>query len=809
MNGKTACLLPIFLALAIAPCRASSPLIVGDGEFYRLGGHLEILLDSSRVMSLDDVMEDGAGWRPTGADEPNPGFSAAFCWVRFQLESRAGQPILLVYRYANVDNVSFFIVHADGRRSRADSGNHIPFDKRSMRHRYPIFPIDVSPGETLWCYVQVRNEQGAVFPLSIWSERAFRESDRQEQIVTGFFLGLFLIVILFNALFFFATGDTTYLSYVFMVAFYLLFELAYRGLGGEYLWPRISWVDDQVLVVAAALCMIMAIIFTRGFLQTGTWARGIHRYLGVILCVCVADAICSVIVPFRIMVQVTNALLLVVAVSFIPTGLIVLLRGFRAGRFYLAAWIFMVIGAFTFGMLNLGLVPSNTLSANALTFGVSVQVILLSFAVVDRILLLRRDREAMQRERLEAVEKSLYSDSLTRLPNRNRLMADLRPGSTAAAAIVNIDQFKAINDYFGQKAGDYVIVELGRRVHDVVSRYDGSVYRLHADEFAAIIPRPCSEDSMRELGAILVAECQDRPYLFEKEILRLDLSIGIAVSDSRLLEKTDMALTVSRARKGFVIYTPELEVIKKYADNLHWLHVIRESIEQDRIVPYFQPILNNASGEIDKYESLMRIRAQNGSIIGPGAFLTIAKKSKIYPELSRLIIGKTAYLMRGTDAEVSINVSVEDIMHPDVLRTIDTAVSDPQIARRLVFELLESEGIENYGEVSSFISRMKAVGCKIAIDDFGAGYSNFGHILRLHVDYLKVDSSLIRNIAEDASARCIVETIVSFASRLGIQTVAEFVHSSVVQNIVREIGIDFSQGYFIGEPSPSMDAADR
>jgi diguanylate cyclase (GGDEF)-like protein len=768
-----------------------------------------MLLDSSRGMSLDDVMEDRAGWRSTEADEPNPGFSAAFCWVRFRLESRTGQPILLVYRYANVDYVSVFIVHADGRRSRSDSGNHIPFDKRSMRHRYPIFTIDVSPGETAWCYVQVRNEAGAVFPLSIWSERAFRESDRQEQLITGFFLGLFLVVILFNALFFFATGDTTYLSYVVMAAFYLLFELAYRGLGGEYLWPRVSWIDDQVLIVSAAMCIVMGIVFTRGFLQTKTWARGIHRYLGAILWVCIADAVCCLIVPFRIMVQTTNALLLLVAASFIPAGVIVLLRGFRAGRFYLAAWIFMVMGGFTFGMLNLGLVPSNTFTANALTFGISVQVILLSFAVVDRILLLRRDRETMQKERLEAVEKSLYSDSLTKLPNRNRLMADLMQGSTVTAIIVNIDQFKAINDYFGQKAGDYVIVELGRRVSGVVSPYGGSAYRLHADEFAAIIPRPCSEDTMREMGAALAAGCQDAPYLFENEILRLDLSIGIAVSDSRLLERADMALTASRARKGFVIYTPAIEVIKKYADNLHWLHVIRESIEQDRIVPYFQPIMNNASGEIDKYESLMRIRTQNGSVIEPGAFLTIAKKSRIYPELSRLIIGKTASLMRGTDAEVSINVSVEDIMHPDVLRTINTAVSDPEIARRLVFELLESEGIENYGEVSSFISRMKAVGCKIAIDDFGAGYSNFSHILRLHVDYLKVDSSLIKNIAEDASARCIVETIVSFASRLGIRTIAEFVHSSVVQNIVREIGIDYSQGYFIGEPSPGMDAADK
>jgi EAL domain-containing protein (putative c-di-GMP-specific phosphodiesterase class I) len=130
-----------------------------------------------------------------------------------------------------------------------------------------------------------------------------------------------------------------------------------------------------------------------------------------------------------------------------------------------------------------------------------------------------------------------------------------------------------------------------------------------------------------------------------------------------------MALSVARSRKIFVIYRPELEVIKRYADNLHWLHIIREAIEQGRIIPFFQPIMNNASGRIDKFESLMRIRAEDGQIILPGAFFTIAKKSKLYPELSRAIIEKTAVMMQGTEREVSVNVSLEDIIHP-IVRSI-------------------------------------------------------------------------------------------------------------------------------------------
>jgi EAL domain-containing protein (putative c-di-GMP-specific phosphodiesterase class I) len=212
--------------------------------------------------------------------------------------------------------------------------------------------------------------------------------------------------------------------------------------------------------------------------------------------------------------------------------------------------------------------------------------------------------------------------------------------------------------------------------------------------------------------------------------------------------------------------------------------------------------MNNESGSIEKFESLMRIRMADGTFVAPGAFFTIAKKSKIYPELSRVIIEKTSDVMRTESREVSINVSLEDIIHPDVRAVIDRVISENGLGRRIVFELLESEGIENYDEVSRFIELIKERGSKIAIDDFGAGYSNFEHILRLRVDYLKLDASLIKSIATDANARSIVETIVSFARKLGIQTIAEYVHNGAVQAVVRSIGVSHSQGYYIGKPTP-------
>ncbi len=742
---------------------ALADTVVLQGESsIKLGGHCEILRDLTGVQSFDQVRE-APGWKVTPADEPNPAFQSGVFWARFQVQSLSDTRYLVVFHFANVDFVDLFVLHPDGRVDRLASGNHIPFASRSMPNRYPLFPLNVSRGETVWCYVQVRNEAGTIFPLAIMSDEAFRIADYQEQLVTGIFIGLFVVVMLFNIIFFFATGDWSYLSYTAMVLFYIVFEFALRGLGGEYIWPAVTWIDDNIMVVSAAAAIVMGVVFTLGFLRTRTYARGAHRVLWGLLIASIVNLACTLILPYRITVQLSNGLLLVICVALVPIGISVLIKGYRAARFYLAAWVSMLAGGIVFAMFNFGMVPSNLFTMNSMAFGAAVQVVLLSSAALDRILLLRRDREVMQWERIQAVEKRLYSDALTELPNRNCLMADLRGGDAVTVVLINIDHFKEINGYFGQKAGDFVITELGKRIGTVILARGGKVYRLHADEFAAVVGMAMEEPELNALGKTLMSQCQDKPYLFESETLRLDVSIGLAVTMARHLEKADMALSESRARKTYAIYRPELEVIKKYADNLHWLHVIRDSIDHDRIVPFFQPILDNSNGRIDKFESLMRIRTPNGSIIPPGAFLTVAKKSKIYPELSRLIIGKTTCLMRGLASEVSINVTMEDIMNPDVRAEIDRATSDPEIARRVVFEILESEGIDNFEEVSRFIESMKSRGSRIAIDDFGTGYSNFAYILRLRVDYLKIDASLIKPIAEDANARAIVETIVSFA----------------------------------------------
>ena len=168
------------------------------------------------------------------------------------------------------------------------------------------------------------------------------------------------------------------------------------------------------------------------------------------------------------------------------------------------------------------------------------------------------------------------------------------------------------------------------------------------------------------------------------------------------------------------------------------------------------------------------------------------------------MIQKSCQYFENLNFDFSVNLSVEDILDKDIVEYIKINIQKYHVGNKIVFEILESEGIENYEEVSLFIKEMKLLGCRIAIDDFGSGYSNFDHLLKLDIDYIKIDGSLIKNLDTDVNAQIVVETIVDFAQKLKILTVAEFVHSEAVLKKVKELNVNRTQGFFLAEPQAEI-----
>jgi EAL domain-containing protein (putative c-di-GMP-specific phosphodiesterase class I) len=305
----------------------------------------------------------------------------------------------------------------------------------------------------------------------------------------------------------------------------------------------------------------------------------------------------------------------------------------------------------------------------------------------------------------------------------------------------------------------------------------------------------------RDTLASIINEIHDQPILLDylKISVRIDVTVGVSKEKSEILEKAHMALKVAKKEKyPYLIYSEEYNLDEEYKNDIKWTKIIEDSIKFDNVKVFFQPIVDK-NEQIIKYESLVRI-VENDIVHPPFLFLDIAKKVKFYLQLTKIIILKSFKKAQETGMRLSVNLSIEDIYSDDIIEYIVQNLERYNVAHLIIFEILESENITDYKKVIKFIDKVKHLGCGIAIDDFGSGYSNFEYLLKLKPDYIKIDGSLIKNIDNDHNSYVISKTINDFAHALGMKTIAEFVHSKDVFDIVRELGVDQFQGYYFSEP---------
>ncbi|MFK2822751.1 EAL domain-containing protein [Malaciobacter sp. WC5094] len=235
--------------------------------------------------------------------------------------------------------------------------------------------------------------------------------------------------------------------------------------------------------------------------------------------------------------------------------------------------------------------------------------------------------------------------------------------------------------------------------------------------------------------------------------------------------------------------------------NIETIHMVKTALDNCNIVSYFQPIIENKTKKIVKYESLVRLIDEEGKTISPYFFLDVSKKGTYYTKITNRVIESSFKVLDHITNSVSINLSVLDMENEEIKNKLIELTSRPEYKGRVIFELLENENIKDFKSVKKFIAKVKKLGnVKIAIDDFGSGYSNFERLLDYNPDILKIDGSLIKNIETDSYSRNVVETIVTFAKKQNIETIAEFVENENIYNILNEMGITYSQGYYFGKP---------
>jgi len=400
-----------------------------------------------------------------------------------------------------------------------------------------------------------------------------------------------------------------------------------------------------------------------------------------------------------------------------------------------------------------------------------------------------------------------YLQDTIDLPKREELFEDIKkninkPGKHAHTVIlIAIDDYDDISDYFGVDISKKLLFQFAEWLKDNLPNRSAKLYAFEANKFVIYITGRTKVQDINSYVKSLSSKITKKSFIVDESIYSITISIGVARGRQNIFRRSYLALShAKKADKPYIIYCHKEKIEEKFLKNIQIHQEVKTAIEENRIIPFFQPIYNTKNNSIEKYEALMRIKNSDGTYKTPIEFMDVAKKVKLYTLLTKKMISASLKQLQKIKTPININLSIEDIENQAISRYIYKAISKSGLGKYVTFEIVETQEISSFIKVTNFIKKMKKLGCKFAVDDFGSGYSNFEHILKLDIDYLKIDGSLVKNIDTSKECEIFVKTIINFAKELGIKTVAEYVYNKSVYDKVNSLGIDYVQGYYIGKP---------
>jgi diguanylate cyclase (GGDEF)-like protein len=422
-------------------------------------------------------------------------------------------------------------------------------------------------------------------------------------------------------------------------------------------------------------------------------------------------------------------------------------------------------------------------------------------------------------EQAEVLEHQALHDDLTQLPNRalledrlnQVLLSARRDDQRFSMLLMDLDHFKEVNDTLGHAAGDLILREFAARLRAAVREPD-TVARLGGDEFAIILANADvagAIDTVRRIGTAL-----EPPFALDGRPLRVAASIGIAVYPEHgpdfdsLLRRADIAMyTAKRKRVGYALYDPAMD-----KDNLQQLRLggeLHSAIEQGQLTLHYQPKIELRSGRLHSIEALVRWQHPQHGMIPPDAFIPLAERAGLMPALMRSVLNQAAHQWqcwqrRGLDISIAINVSASNLQDRHFLDDIHNALATHQMpGSRLGLELTESAIMADIHHANAILQQLHVQGIHIAVDDFGTGYSSLSYLKTLPLSEVKIDKSFVLELLTNTNDRAIVRAILAMSHELGVAVVAEGIENNESLEMLKHLGCDLAQGYFIGRPQPA------
>lgn len=430
--------------------------------------------------------------------------------------------------------------------------------------------------------------------------------------------------------------------------------------------------------------------------------------------------------------------------------------------------------------------------------------------------------ESAERKGVEARLQYLVAhDDLTGLYNRRHLEQVLElvlintqhNQCTSTLLYLDLDQFRLINDVAGHSAGDRLLIEVTQILRRNICP-ENVLARIGSDAFVLLIEDITTEQALAQ--AETLRHLLDG-FRFETSIktYRVSLSIGVALiephetlSADEALARADQACYIakSQGRNRVHLFTSDDNAMHLLQSDAHWAQNIRHALAQDKLCLLFQPVMSAHDGIVRHYEALVRLIGDEGELITPNYFIPVAERTGLIQEIDLWVTRHAIQLLaklasHQSDLIININLSTQVLQHPGLLSLVRAVVDETGVtAERITFEITETAAIASLVQTRKVLTQLRALGCRFALDDFGAGFNSYSYLKHFPVDYLKIDGTFITNLVYDPVDQALVKSMIEVAHTLGKKTVAEFVENAETLALLQGYGIDYAQGYYLGKP---------
>jgi EAL domain-containing protein (putative c-di-GMP-specific phosphodiesterase class I)/GGDEF domain-containing protein len=373
--------------------------------------------------------------------------------------------------------------------------------------------------------------------------------------------------------------------------------------------------------------------------------------------------------------------------------------------------------------------------------------------------------------------------------------------------LLNIDNFSNMNSAYGYEVGTQILCQVIRYIN-IVKPISSHLFHYSSDKFVILDECGLTKIEIQSIAEEILSFFSQSEIIID-DALEFNISLSIGISTGRgVLNITQAELAIKEARESkrhyYNIYDEKSLFMQGNKKDIYWILKIRDAVANENIIAYFQPIINNATGRVEKYECLARIKDEN-EIISPYMFMDAARVTGNLSYVTQSLISQSFKKFSGTDYEFSLNITgadfLLDYLEFFLLKNAKKYNVDPS---KVVLEMLEDITSLDSGNTLAQLQSLREKGFKIAIDDFGAENSNMSRLLEIYPDYLKIDGAFVKDIVTDKKSQIIVDSIVMLCKNSKIKIIAEYIHNKEVQEYIKALGIEYSQGYYFGEPSADL-----